>query len=45
MVDQYKETDYSIECSSFITLSPPFKGGLAGPLVNYDTNADTGRGG
>jgi len=26
-------------------VSPPFEGGVAGPLLNYDTNADTGRGG
>jgi len=26
-------------------LSPPFEGGVAGTLFNYDTNADTGRGG
>jgi hypothetical protein len=26
-------------------LSPPFEGGVAGPLLNFDTNADTGRGG
>jgi len=26
-------------------LSPPFEGGVAGPLFNYDTNTDTGRGG
>ena len=26
-------------------ISPPFEGGVAGPLFNYDTNADTGRGG
>jgi len=26
-------------------ISPPFEGGVAGPLFNFDTNADTGRGG
>jgi hypothetical protein len=26
-------------------VSPPFEGGVAGPLFNYDTKADTGRGG
>jgi len=28
-----------------IKVSPPFEGGVAGPLFSYDTNADTGRGG
>jgi hypothetical protein len=26
-------------------LSPPFEGGVAGPIFNNNTNADTGRGG
>jgi hypothetical protein len=26
-------------------VSPPFEGGVAGPLFDYDTNIDTGRGG
>jgi hypothetical protein len=26
-------------------ISPPFEGGVAGPLFIYDTNAYTGRGG
>jgi hypothetical protein len=26
-------------------VSPPFEGGVAGPLFKYDTNPDTGRGG
>jgi hypothetical protein len=29
----------------FVKSPPPFEGGVAGPLINYDTNADTGRGG
>jgi hypothetical protein len=27
------------------TFSPPFEGGVAGPLSNYDTKAVPGRGG
>ncbi len=28
-----------------IKVSPPFEGGVVGPLYNYDTNADAGQGG
>jgi len=29
----------------YTKFSPPFEGGVAGPLYNYGSNADTGRGG
>jgi len=28
-----------------VQVSPPFEGGVAGSLFNYNTNSDTGRGG